>query len=143
MSNDERRPGIDQLVSREHRRLDAMFAELQGAMSEGKSAAAGGIFAQLREAMEDHLAREDRLYYPALRALRPDHRRSLHEFATAHDAFRAELAALASAFDGAPMAELQPRIEAIADRFAAHEAGEESLLRRIDAEIEGKGSPLA
>lgn len=130
--------GIEQLVSGEHRRLDALFAELQDAVAEGEGAVVASLFAQLREALEDHLAREDRLYYPALRVLQPDHRHALHEFAIAHDAFRAELTAIASALDGAPAADLPARIGAIARRFAAHESGEESLLRRIDATIAGE-----
>lgn len=141
MSNGARRGGIEQRIGREHRRLDAMFAELQDAIVEGEGAVAD-IFSQLREALEDHLAQEDRVYYPALRALRPEHRRSLEHFTLAHDVFRAEFAVIAGALEESPTEELKARIDAIAESFAAHESGEEALLRQIDAAIDGKGSAL-
>jgi len=62
-------------VAEQHRRLDAMFAEALAAMRESAAAdAIGEAFGRLRDALEAHLAQEDRLYYPSLCALRPVHR---------------------------------------------------------------------
>ncbi|HYB12638.1 MAG TPA: hemerythrin domain-containing protein, partial [Myxococcota bacterium] len=84
---------LEGLVAAEHRRLDALFGEILSHLRKGgESSAAQDAFARLRNQLEAHLAREDRLYYPALRALRPAHREPLAVIAAAHDTFRSRLA---------------------------------------------------
>ena len=137
------RDSIESLVRGAHRRLDALFAELLDACARGADLdPVHESFARLREALEAHLAQEDRLYYPALRALRPAHRRDLLGFAQAHDAFRIRLAELEAALRETPPVELQVAIGETAREFAQHEHGEERLLRRIDDELRaGEDAP--
>jgi hypothetical protein len=139
------RPGtIESLVRREHRRVDALFAETLDAIGEGEGRqAVRESFARLRETLEDHLEQEDRLYYPALRALRPTHRDALLGFAEAHVGFRARLAELDRALVAETLAAVQGLLGGIAQEFAQHESGEERLLREIDAEVRAEDGSSA
>jgi len=94
-----------------------------------------GAFARLREALESHIDQEDRLYYPSLRALRPAHRTVLDSLVVAHDGFRTRLAEIDAGLDTRDRTDAGIDLGAFAEAFAAHEAVEEQLLRRIDAEI--------
>jgi hypothetical protein len=85
--------------------------------------------------LEAHLGHEDRLYYPALRALRPAERDALWSFATAHEAFRARLRAIAAALAQGPLDAAWRLLERTARELALHERQEEILLRRIDADL--------
>ena len=138
------RESIERLVAAEHSRLESLFAETLGSLRK----AAGGpavhdAFTRLRDQLEAHLAREDRLYYPALRALRPAHREPLALIAAAHDTFHSQLAEIeASLAKGAPDIALRG-VESLASLFAAHEVAEEHMLHQIDQEIRTEGLPSA
>jgi hypothetical protein len=130
--------GIIEHVRVDHVRLDDLFAELRDALADGAGAPeVGELFARLRRTLELHLVQEDRVYYPSLRGLRPEHRRMLDAFCAAHDEFRAELGDMATALAGAAAADLERRVDAMARRFVMHESAEELLLERIDAELRG------
>src|SRR5262249_41159909 len=91
--------------------------------------------ARLRNELEAHLAREDQLYYPAMRAMRPAHRDSLATLISAHDTFRQRLADIeASLADGRPNAAFR-RGQSLSKLFAAHEVAEEKMHHEIDQEI--------
>ena len=138
------RESIERLVAAEHSRLESLFAETLGSL---RKAAVGpavhDAFTRLRDQLEAHLAREDRLYYPALRALRPAHREPLALIAAAHDTFHSQLAEIeASLAKGAPDIALRG-VESLASLFAAHEVAEEHMLHQIDQEIRTEGLPSA
>ena len=133
---DERTAEIVEQVRGDHARLDDLFAELRDAIADGVGAATvADLFERLRASLEVHLAQEDRVYYPGLRDLRPEHRRMLDAFSAAHDEFRSELAAIAAALGDAIATELERRIDTMARRFVMHESAEELLLQRIDDEL--------
>jgi hemerythrin HHE cation binding domain-containing protein len=138
------RESIGRLVAAEHSRLESLFAETLGNLREGaEGTRVDDAFARLRDQLEAHLAREDHLYYPALRALRPAHREPLAAIAAAHDAFRSRLAQIeASLARGAPDSALR-ELESLASLFAAHEVAEERMLHQIDQEIRAEAIPSA
>lgn len=130
------RESIGRLVAAEHSRLESLFAETLGNLREGaEGAAVHDAFAQLRDQLEAHLAREDRLYYPALRALRPAHREPLAAIAAAHDTFRSRLAQIEASLARGALDTALGGLESLADLFAAHEVAEEQMLHQIDQEI--------
>ena len=129
---------IERSIAEQHRRLDAMFEEILACLREGESrSAVRDAFARLRDALESHLDQEDRLYYPPLRALRPAHRADLDSLIVAHTGFRTRLDAIGAQLDAPEHADLERTIAAFAEAFGAHEANEERLLARIDAEVTG------
>jgi hemerythrin len=127
---------IGQAVAEQHRRLDAMFGETLATLRE--SAAPDVIrltFERLRDALEAHLTQEDRLYYPSLGVLRPVHRAVLDGLIAAHDGFRSRLEEIEARLGKQDLGEAERALGAFCSAFAAHEASEEQLLRRIDAEV--------
>ncbi|HBZ69372.1 MAG TPA: hypothetical protein DEP35_06425 [Deltaproteobacteria bacterium] len=138
------RKSLEGLVAAEHRHLDALFGEiLLDLRRGGEGAAAQDAFARLRDQLEAHLAREDRLYYPALRALRPAHREPIAAIVAAHDVFRSQLAQIESSLAiGAKDAALRA-VELLASLFATHEVAEEQMLQKIDQEVVAEGMPSA
>ena len=120
----------------QHRELDSLFAGLLGALRAGGAPEAiREDFRRLRETLEAHVDREDRLYYPAVGALRPIHRPALDGLVFAHEIFRSQLGAIEASLAEAAFADAERALVEFVEGFAAHEASEEALLRRIDAEI--------
>ena len=120
----------------EHRRLESMFAELLGAIGDGEPLdVVRGTFELLREALEAHVDHEDRLYYPALRALRPEHRSAIERLMAGHAEFRARLADVGGALAGGATQQAAAQLEDFVRRFAAHEVAEEALLGEVDADL--------
>ena len=125
---------IERLVAAEHSDLECVFAETLRRLRQGaEGAALRDAFARLREELEAHLAREDQLYYPAMRALRAAHRDSLATIMAAHDTFRQRLAEIEASLGGGPGAAVRG-VESLASLFAAHEVAEEKMLHEIDQE---------
>lgn len=138
MASERTSEEIVEQVRVDHARLDDLFSELRDAIADGVgSATVVALFEALRASLEVHLAQEDRVYYPGLRGLRPEHRRLLDAFCTAHDEFRSELGSIAAALGDGSDTDLERRIDAMARRFVMHESAEELLLQRIDAELHG------
>jgi hemerythrin-like domain-containing protein len=120
----------------QHRRLDSRFAGLIEALRAGGAPdALRDDFRRLRETLEAHVDQEDRLYYPAVRALRPVHRPVLEELMDAHEIFRSQLGVIEASLAEQAFAEAERALVEFVEGFAAHERAEEALLRRIDAEI--------
>ena len=123
-------------IAVEHRRLEAMFAEVLGALRDGEpTAAIRECFAALRDALEAHVDHEDRLYYPALGTLRPAHRPAIERLIEGHVALRTQLRELESTLDGGDTTRFEAALQAFVLGFAAHEVAEEALLRALDAEL--------
>jgi hemerythrin len=138
------RHSIEKLIATEHRRLDSIFEEVLGALREGDEAAAvRDAFARLREHVESHVSLEDRLYYPALRALRPAHRDPLLAITAAHEVFRARLAEIAASIEQGAFDAVDAALQAFATSFGAHESAEERLLHQIDAELKSEAGTTA
>ena len=133
------RRSIEELISTEHRRVDSVFAEALAVLQEGEEPrVVRDAFARLREQLETHLGLEDRLYYPALRALRPAHRGPLAAIAAAHDVFRARLMEIAARIEQGALDTVRDGLQSLCDTFVAHEAAEERLLRQIDLELQAE-----
>ena len=135
---------LEQAVAEQHRRLDAMFGEALEALRENAAPeTVRETFERLRETLETHLAQEDRLYYPSLGALRPVHRAVLDGLVAAHDGFRSRLAEIDARLGRQELGEAERALGAFCKVFAAHEASEEQLLRRIDSEVAEAASSSA
>ena len=127
---------IERLVAAEHSDLECVFAETLGQFRQSaKGTALRVAFARLRNELEAHLAREDQLYYPAMRAVRPAHRDSLATIMAAHDTFRQRLAEIEESLAGSGPDAAVRGVESLASLFAAHEVAEEKMLHEIDQEI--------
>lgn len=135
----EPRSAVERLVASQHRRLDAMFAEVTGALREGDPApVVRAAFGRTRALVEQHLAAEDRIYGRALSgetALTPPQHAALAVVAAEHDQLRARIGRVAEAIDGDGCAAVESELAALTADLERHEAIEEDLLLRIGKEL--------
>lgn len=139
MGDDERGRGdaLRAIVSREHRRLDDLFREVEASFADlGDPDALRDAFAALSEELEVHFDQEDRLYYAPVAALRPETAPQIRAISDAHRSFRGELADIRDSLGRGELAPVRRRIAALAEAFHRHEALEEQLLQRIEATIQ-------
>jgi hypothetical protein len=122
-------------IAAAHRRLDALLGETRSALREGDEVTASASFTQLRTALEAHFDQEDRLYYPSIRALRPDLKKTVEGFVAAHAVFGERLAEISANLEAGALAQAEHGLQAFADDFAPHEAGEEEMLLALDREL--------
>jgi hypothetical protein len=118
----------------QHRRLDGLFEEVRNALTQ--AGLASEALAALGEALSAHFEQEDRLYYPTVGSLRPEHRATVERFAADHVRFLTRLEDLSRRVEGQLLGEAAQEFERFAADFAGHEAGEEALLRTLQAEID-------
>ena len=127
---------MEREVRAQHRRIDALFADARDALHAGDALeAASEAFASLRDALDTHFEQEDRLYYPAIWALRPEQKPGLVAAVEAHRDFRARLRAIDALLAEGELGEAQRAFEALAEAFTLHESQEESVLARLDREL--------
>lgn len=124
-------------IATAHRRLDALLGETRSALRAADEARASASFEHLRAALEAHFDQEDRLYYPSIRALRPDLKPTVEGFVAAHEKFGELLAEISASLDAGSLADAQQALEAFADAFAPHEAREEGMLLALDRDLGG------
>jgi hypothetical protein len=122
-------------IAAQHRRLDGLFAAVRDAFARAGVEAAEAL-AELEAALAAHFEQEDRLYYPTVGSLRPEHRARVERFATDHERFLARLERVAEGVRRHALEEAAREFERFAEDFAGHEAGEEDLLRALQAELE-------
>jgi len=131
---------IEDRISEEHRRLASFFEHLREALGDNDPVAVRLGLDELEAELERHLSQEDQLYYPALSALRPEHRETLAHFVADHDRFRSELEAISRWVGAGEIPRAHACFEVLAQGFAAHEVHEEEFLRGLETEFE---SPAA
>jgi len=122
-------------IAAQHRRLDPLFEAVRDAF-ERAAVEADRALADLAEALAAHFEQEDRLYYPTIGSLRPEHRGRVDRFAIDHRRFLAQLDGVAERVQRRALEEASREFEAFAHDFAGHEAGEEALLHALQAELD-------
>jgi len=138
------RESIGQRVAVEHLRLESLFAETIEELHKGPDgSAAQDAFVRLRDQLEAHVTREEQLYFPALRALRPAQGQALLALIAAHDGFRSRLARIEASLAGGALESAAHGVESLAGLFAAHEVSEEQMLQQLDQEIRAESIPSA
>jgi hypothetical protein len=122
-------------IAAQHRRLDPLFEAVRSAF-ERAAAQADRALAELEEALATHFDQEDRLYYPTIGSLRPEHRGRVERFAADHQRFLAHLEAIGEHVRGRGLADAARDFEVFAGDFARHEAQEEALLHDLQVELD-------
>jgi hypothetical protein len=130
---DTRVGSTQRMIATQHRRIDSMIAEVQGALREGEPPArVAEAFDRVRRAIESHMADEDRLYRPALPDLRPDRRAALRASLEAHPWLADWMAGIAQRLAANDVTGLADELAALAHACDAHEAAEERVLGDIE-----------
>lgn len=118
-------------VREAHREIDAWFESTREVLVGEQAASA---CAQLRDVLDAHFAQEEKLYFPALCQLFPDHENSLRGLITAHAVFLEKLDRTAELIDADRTSEAIRCFEELRRLFAAHEIEEEETLRALGSE---------
>lgn len=127
---------VERQVLAEHRRLDALFLDVREAFQAPDAAdSSREVFHSVATALETHFDQEERLYYPAIWALRPKLRRKLQAFLKEHEAFRSELERVDELLSDGDVAAAGRAVDALAESFRRHEVAEEATLRRMESEF--------
>ena len=120
-------------IAAEHRGLQPLFEETRAAL-QAATPRAQEPFDRLRAALKTHFAQEERLYYPAIWALRPEHKAALHDFLEAHAAFLDALADIADQLERGALGEAEGAFAVFVESYTPHEDREEELLRDLERE---------
>ena len=118
-----------------HRSLAAMFEETRAAFRDQDEAEAAAAFGRLREELEAHFEKEDRLYYPAIRALRPDRAQAVGRVEMAHQQFVRRFELIVGLIEARKLDEAERSFEEFAEAFIHHEIREEDLIRSLEKEL--------
>ena len=122
-------------VAAVHRSLAAMFEETRAAFRDGDEAEATVAFGRIREELEAHFEKEDRLYYPAIRALRPDRAEAVDRVGKAHEQFIRRFDLIVAQLREGKLDEAKRSFEEFAEAFIYHEIREEDLIRSLEKEF--------
>lgn len=125
--------GMEHLVRDAHRGLRGLYAEVHETLAEEPSdEVARETLSALRESLDVHFEQEDRLYYAAIRSLRPHLARRVASFAEQHDRFRWRLTAIDALLGAGDRAKALREFVALTREFGLHEADEEAMLAEMD-----------
>ena len=128
-----RKDFYERAVAIEHRRLEALFEEVLGALREGRPLEViRGAFATLADTLVAHVKQEDRIYYPAVAKLHPQHQEVLRGLVEVHRDFRRRLSEIGKQLAAADVGAAERALAEYAEDFAKHEAVEEQLLSSIE-----------
>jgi len=127
---------VERKVFAEHRRLDALFEEVRDSFRPtGSPEATREALGELRAALETHFDQEDRLYYPAIWALRPDLKPELKSLVDSHADFLAQFDRMAALLERSEGDEARAVFDHLSAVFERHEGAEEGILSALDREI--------
>jgi hypothetical protein len=112
-----------------------MFEETRAAFRDGDEAEAAVAFGRIREELEAHFEKEDRLYYPAIRALRPDRAEAVDRVGKAHAQFIRRFDLIVAQLRAGKREEARRSFEEFAEAFIYHEIREEDLIRSLEKEF--------
>jgi hypothetical protein len=125
--------GMQHEVREAHRRLQELYADVQETLAEEPSnEAARAEFAALRESLDVHFEQEDRLYYSAIRSLRPELAQRVTGFAEQHGRFRNCLHTIDTLLGAGNRAEALSEFAVLTREFGLHEASEEAMLAEME-----------
>lgn len=124
---------VQREVRKQNRAIDALFREASRLLR--KADPESDALARLEQTLDAHFDREDRLYFPPILALRPEHRPRLEACTASHDWFRARLQEIREQLRSDALAEAVRGLERLAAAFAEHEAREEEVLACLEREL--------
>ena len=117
-------------IGEQHAHIGEIFRTLESAIARGDAAAARQGFERYSGAIDAHFSLEDRVFFPALHGLHPEHAKALEDLTEEHRGFLAELDRLGRELD-AGLERFGAGLAAIALELSVHESREERLVREL------------
>lgn len=127
---------MEREVFAQHRRLRGLFADVQDALDAGLGVdEVREALMRLGEALDVHFEQEDRLYFPPIVSLRPEHRGRIDALGEEHGLFRERLARIAEGLEVGGLEATNRAFQEFAADFGRHEKSEEDLLTALDRDV--------
>jgi hypothetical protein len=118
-------------ISSQHRRLDALYGRVLGALAREAVPEAQDAFERFVDAWDAHTSLEDEFYFPALRALRPAVTPDLAAFVSDHRRLRRRLRGIEARLAAGELEEAGEALVVLAGEISHHEACEEKLVAEL------------
>jgi regulator of replication initiation timing len=115
-------------LSTQHKQLDTFFDMVTSALERGSLTGARVSFVRFCDALEAHIDLEDRVFFPALRGLRPDMTERLTGLVEEHTAVRLELDQLRDLLAVGSAETFSKQFERLGVFLGEHERREDELL---------------
>ena len=115
-------------LSTQHEQLDTFFEMVASALERGSLNGARVSFVRFCDALEAHISVEDRVFFPALRGLRPDLTEKLTGLVEEHTSVRLELDQLRDLLAAGSAETFSKRVEQLGSFLGEHERREDLLL---------------
>jgi hypothetical protein len=115
-------------LSTQHEQLDTFFDMVASALERGSLNGARVSFVRFCDALEAHISLEDRVFFPALRGLRPDLTEKLTGLVEEHTSVRLELDQLRDLLAAGSAETFSKRFEQLGSFLGEHERREDLLL---------------
>jgi iron-sulfur cluster repair protein YtfE (RIC family) len=115
-------------LSTQHEQLDTFFEMVESALERGSLNGARASFVRFCDALEAHLSLEDRVFFPALRGLRPDLTKRLTGLVEEHTSLRLELDQLRDLLAAGSAETFSKQFERLGGFLTEHERREDLLL---------------
>lgn len=119
---------VTQLLSDDHRRLDAILADAKRCLAVGDLRRAAARFAAFRGGLEHHIAAEEEILFPAFESLTDSTRGPTEVMRVEHVELRRLMAEVAACLERGGDASNAPPLAALTARIYAHNGKEERIL---------------
>jgi hypothetical protein len=120
-------------LSTQHEQLNTFFEMVVSALERGSLASARLSFVRFCDALEAHIGLEDRVFFPALRGLRPDLTEQLTRLVEEHTRIRLELDQLRDLLAAGSAETFGKRFARLGALLSEHERCEDELLELAKA----------
>jgi iron-sulfur cluster repair protein YtfE (RIC family) len=115
-------------IASQHRQLDVFVHEVSQALRRGQRRDCETAVFQLQGALNAHFAVEEKVVFPALHGLHPEHADKLLALERDHERLREDVDRLALAIVASDMTTAQKVLEDFDAALRAHERSEERIL---------------
>ena len=117
----------------EHSELDGLVEAVEEMLASGRLVRARQAVADLEGVLDAHFAAEERVYFPLIERLSPDHRGSVQAASGSHRKIGELVDGLADLVERGQLAGARRALELLLERFRAHESEEVRLIEDLEA----------
>lgn len=133
-------PGLDKRlryeanrISSQHKKLDELYEAVRHDLERRARHTAHVSFGRFRDALEAHFEIEDRVYFPAVHGMCPEHRALLDVLSADHVGFCEQLLCIHRLVESNELEESEQRLQGLVVVLREHEQREDGLLALLTA----------
>ena len=115
----------------EHSELDELVEALEQVLASGSLVRARQAVADLEGVLDAHFTVEERVYFPLIERLSPDHQGTVQAASSGHRKIGELLDGLAELVENGQLVEARRTLEQLLERFRLHESQEVRLIEDL------------